>query len=126
MTSHKIMLETLAILTMTLLTGNLSAKEQKTYDFEFKDMDIKKVVASIAKLEDKNVMFSKGVEPREVEVSLTDVTAQTALHLILENYGYVEVLEENVIHVMLPTERTPASSATVVVPLRHVLAKEIE
>lgn len=101
--------------------------DAKTYDFEFRGMDLHKVLASLARLQKKNIIFSKNVETRAVEFSLTDVTPEQAMKLIAESYGYFVVDKGNsVIHIITPSERGPASESTSIIQLSHVTVKEIE
>jgi hypothetical protein len=114
------------LLAMVFLAGPTGAGEPKKYDFQFRQVDIRKVILSIAALESRSVQFSQGVAMRAIDVNLKSVTPYFALKLLTESYGYVYVLKGNVYHVMTLGERGPTSSPMVVIPMKNVLVTDIE
>ncbi len=100
--------------------------ELKEHDFEFKELELHKVIESLSRLQGKSVMFSRGVENTPVSLSLTRVTPAFALRLILENFGYIAVPKGDVLHIMTQAERGVAStSPTTIIPLTNVIAHDI-
>ncbi len=98
----------------------------RLYDFSFKQMDIRKIILSIAALEKRSVQFTQSVTPRNIDVSLRQVTPAFALKLLTDSYGYVYILKGNVYHVMTQGERGPTASPMILIPMKNVLVADIE
>jgi len=108
------------------LTAGLVSAEVKEHDFEYRQLELHKVIASLAKLQGKSVMFSRGVENTPITLSLSGVSSPFALRLILENYGYIAVPKGDVLHIMTTSERGIASSSpTTLIPLTNVIARDV-
>lgn len=120
----------LTLVRMVLLTLALGSSTpswaERLYDFEFKQMDIRKIITSLAQLEGKSVQFTQAVASKPIDVSLKRVTPSFAISVVLESYGYVAINKGAIYHVMSSGERKPGAKPTVVIPLRHVMADEIE
>lgn len=113
------------IVIFSLLFTGAHAEVQER-DIRFQELDLHKVIESLAKLQGKSVMFSRNVERTPVTVNLGQVTPAFALKLILENFGYIAVAKGDVLHIMTPAERGVASSTpTTVIPLTNVIARDI-
>ena len=109
------------------LAWTVLAAEEGQFDFEFKGMDLHKAVGTIAKLMKKNVIFATGVESRPISFSLTDATPEVALKLLLESNGFIALERMGALQIVQGGDRGPAStSPTVVIPLKNVIAKDLE
>jgi len=110
-----------------LLAGLLGAAgDVKEHDFEYRQLGLHKIIESLARLQGKSVMFSRGVENSSVTLSLSRVTSTFAMRLILENFGYIAVPKGDVLHIMTQAERGVASSApTILIPLSNVIARDV-
>lgn len=115
------------LLVVSLLAAPLAGRgEGKRYDFQFRAMDLRKVVLSVAALAGRSVQFSQSVGLRPIDVTLKNVTPEFALRLVLESYGYVSLLKGNVYHVMTAAERGPAASPMIVIPMKNTIVTDIE
>lgn len=122
------MIRLATLLVAILLAGFLGAAgDTKEHDFEFRGLELHKVIESLSRMQGKSVMFSRGVDNTQVTLSLSKVTPQFALRLILENFGYIAVPKgEDVLHIMTQAERGVASSApTILIPLTNVIARDV-
>ncbi len=98
----------------------------KNYDFEFRNMDLKKVITSLAQLDGKSVQFSQSVGSKPIDVSLKNISPSFAMQVILESYGYVAIKKDKIYQIMSTAERGPMSTPMVIIPMKNVLAEEIE
>ncbi len=105
---------------------SIGATETQAYDFQFRQMDFRKVILSIAALEKRSVQFTQGVVAKAIDVSLQGVTPHFAMKILTESYGYVYALKGNVYHVMTVGERGPSAAPMVLIPLKNVLVADIE
>lgn len=124
---RKFILAFVLFLSAVLNSGAGQAGEKaKEYDFDFKQMDLSKVVSQLAKLQGKSVLFSGTIAAKTIDISLHDVTAENAMKMILENYGFVAIEKDGVFRIMTQAERGPATVPTHILTMKNILAKEIE
>jgi type IV pilus assembly protein PilQ len=118
----------LLTLTLLLLTFPASAYRdtEKSFDFEFKDMDLYRAAESIAKLMNRYVIFHTEVKNTAINLSLTDVSADFALRLLLESNGAYSHEKDGILYVAPIATRAPAAINPTIIPLVNVIAKDIE
>lgn len=95
------------------------------YDFDFQDMGVKEAIESIAKMQNKNVIFSKSVVNKNINLKLEQVTPAAALRVLLKSQSLTSIRNGNILRIITYAERAPASRSTNTFLLKHVLAKDI-
>lgn len=116
----------LVLVLVLLFTSPIVLFSEKLHDFDFKEIDLRQAIEAIALLENKNVIFSQAVKPARIDLSLKKVSPDVALKAILKTYGYEVIDEKSVLRIVPASERKPASTRTVVILARNILAGEIE
>ncbi len=114
------------LLLILCLTLARAENEEIPRDLAFKDIELQKIIESLAKLQGKSVLFSKTIDAKPVSINLTQVTPAFALRLILENYGFIAVPKGDVLHIMTQAERgVSAVSPSAIITLKNVVAREM-